>query len=112
MTDNEIIEALERCGYHKECCFCNSVEECGGKNVLVTNALDLITRQQAEIERLKINLNVEFDNFVSEYDDKIKAEAVKDFAERLKEETLTTDKFGEILLVQDIDNLVKEIIGE
>lgn len=41
-----------------------------------------------------------------------KSEAIKEFAERLKEETLTTDKFGEILLVQDIDNLVKEIIGE
>lgn len=43
---------------------------------------------------------------------KAKSEAIKEFAERLKEETLTTDKFGEILLVQDIDNLVKEMVGD
>lgn len=53
MTDNDIIEALGRCKYHRECCFCNSVEECGNKRNLTISALDLISRQQAEIEQYK-----------------------------------------------------------
>lgn len=51
MKDNDIIKALERCGQHRECCYCNSVEECGSKRVLAASALDLIKRQKAEIER-------------------------------------------------------------
>ena len=51
MNDNEIIKALERCGQHRECCYCNSVEECGSKMVLVDNCLDLINRQKAEIAK-------------------------------------------------------------
>ena len=27
-------------------------------------------------------------------------------------DTVTTDKFGDIVLVQDIDNLLKELVGE
>lgn len=64
---------------------------------------------QAEIKALK---KVVLEDYATEYDNKIKSEAIKEFAERLKEETLTTDKFGEILLVQDIDNLAKEMVGE
>ena len=37
---------------------------------------------KAEVERLKTNLNVELDNFASEYDDKIKAEAYKNCVEK------------------------------
>ncbi len=52
MTDNEIIKALERCTQHTECCYCNSLEECGNKRILTTSVFDLINRQKAEIERL------------------------------------------------------------
>ena len=37
---------------------------------------------KAEIERLKTNLNVELENFATEYDNKIKAEAIKEFCEK------------------------------
>ena len=54
MTDNEIIEALKRCPQHTECCYCNSLEECGNKRILTTSVFDLINRQKAEVEQLKI----------------------------------------------------------
>ena len=56
MTDNEIIKALECCSVNAEgncrgCPLLNDYSPCGVK--LTTNALDLINRQKAEIERLK-----------------------------------------------------------
>src|SRR5574344_628622 len=104
MTDKEIIKALEEMvdypHYYEE-------------GQILENALDLITRQQAELENLKVenqslrsatnslkmhyeeaqaenerlrqNLNIELEKSATEYDDKIKAEAYKEFAERVKE---------------------------
>lgn len=82
---------------------------------------------KAEIERLKTNLNVELENFATEYDNKIKAEAIKEFAEKLKNEIINDTayacditqhsgyydyqiKIGDI--PEYIDNLVKEMVGE
>ena len=82
---------------------------------------------KAEIERLKTNLNVELENFATEYDNKIKSEAYKEFAERLKNEIINDTayacditqhsgyydyqiKIGDI--PEYIDNLVKEMVGE
>jgi hypothetical protein len=152
MTDNEIIKALERCRYHRECCFCNSVEECGNKKNLTISALDLINRQKAEKENLEIEIQAmrnaangykaevervqaKYDNMQIGYDLAVaernanmrsfreickqlktaKAEAVKEFAERLKEEidcdVHTSEGF--YFMVQDaIDNLVKETVGD
>ena len=81
-------------------------------------ALALINRQQAEIERLhkahRLNLLTQLD--ISE---KIKAEAIKEFAERLKAHSRkmqSSDFSGEFwdraVLVSDINNLVKEMVGE
>ena len=56
MTDNEIIEALKRCPQHTECCYCNSLEECGSKRILTTSVFDFVNRQKEEIERLNIEL--------------------------------------------------------
>jgi hypothetical protein len=92
MTDNEIIKALERCGQHRECCYCNSVEECGNKIILTASTLDLLERknaeldgkigtimkQQKEIERLKDDKNrleKMMDNLCKELD----AEKIKNF---------------------------------
>lgn len=41
---------------------------------------------QAEIERLKESLNIELENFATEYDNKIKAEAYKECIEKIQEE--------------------------
>lgn len=71
---------------------------------------------QAELERLHIEglqINKTFMDFVN----KQIAEAIKKFAERLKEHT-TTARFGQgiysynIVTEQSIDNLVKEMVGE
>ena len=55
MTDKEIVQALECCILYKQICpeTCPmwNVQECGMN--LRKNALDLIKRQKAEIERLK-----------------------------------------------------------
>ena len=73
--------------------------------------------QKAEVERLKTNLNVELENFATEYDNKIKAEAYKEFAERLKTEyakgmSWLKKKESYYVNVSDIDNLLKELMGE
>ena len=52
MTDNEIIKALECCG--RENCFgCPYRGKCHQGNPMITDALNLITRQKAEIEKLE-----------------------------------------------------------
>lgn len=92
MTDKQIIEALNRCGHHTECCYCNSVEECGSKRNLVKNISDLINRQKAEIERLnekysRMKFNLE--SVLAERADH--TEAVKEFAERLCDGRVAND---------------------
>lgn len=59
MTDNEIIKALDRCGYLKDCADCplsgiEGTDKC--KHLLYINALDLINRLQAENKRLERDL--------------------------------------------------------
>ena len=93
MTDEQIIKALERCSQHYECCYCNSVEECGNKRVLTTSTLELIKRQKAEVERLQKekldSLNSQFAEMYATTlkiaTKKAKAEAVKELVERLVE---------------------------
>lgn len=58
MTDDEIIKALECCGSEKGnmCTLCPIFRKVGdncNENDLFNDALDLINRQKAEIERLK-----------------------------------------------------------
>ena len=132
MTDNEIIKALEclrgnafDCG---ECPYC-SCYPAPCEQQVAKDVLSLINRQKEEIERLKNrDLQVE----VSEkLEREIKAEAVKEFAERLKEQdgynNHVFDDCASILVPKEylkgrdekikevwttIDNLVKEMVGE
>ena len=85
---------------------------------IVRKAEEEITRQQAEIESLK---KVVIDDYATEYDDKIKSEAVKEFAERVKNKIKTEcNPYGKptfdydtsISIMRYIDNLVKEMVGE
>ena len=114
MTDNEIKKALECCmKICKDCdncpCINNdyiNVYDC--KYALLKNALNLINRLKAENERLsKITRPL-----IAE----IKAEAYKEFAERLKEKSFQSfGNYGitrDVVEVCDIDNLVKEMAGE
>lgn len=120
MTDNEIIKALERCPQHTECCYCNSLEECGNKRILTTSVFDLINRQKAENDSLKADLakcSIRLDNLYKTADE-IKSEAIKEFAEKLKEEIRCEDDCGYHCYgcgyeckdyVIAVDNLVKEM---
>lgn len=93
------------------------------KYIQVLNAtLDLINRQKLEIERLKgstiVNNIMESQRIKRE----AKAEAYKEFAERIKlsikanvVETLCNDVRGVYkaeYVLDDIDNLLKELVGE
>ena len=89
MTDNEIIKALERCPQHTECCYCNSLEECGNKRILTTSVFDLINRQKAEIESLKHRkTELQIRNQELQHE---KSEAIKEFAEELEYFVLNED---------------------
>ena len=114
MTDNEIIKALEFCASHEDkmCCKCCSVEEkCELDGCyLDKKALDLITRQKAEVERLQIRNKV-LTEITKNYDWKFanaKSEAIKEFAERLKQMPSVTNCEYEWLHL-DIDSLAKEL---
>jgi hypothetical protein len=113
MTDDEIIKALECCmktEFITDCAKCEMLAfDC--KDTLIENALNLINRQKAEIERL----NIEFQSMRSAANsykihlETAKSEAIKEFAERLKEH-----RYGELnncisFSIGYLDNLVKEI---
>ena len=123
MTDNEIKKALE-CHADPDVKACKICPYEGNKQcpyLLSEDALDLINRQQAEIERLKDeNLQSEYparirvDDFLVcanslgewlEFCDSLKAEAIKEFADRLKEKSRYPSG---TIYVEHIDNLVKK----
>lgn len=119
LTDEEIIKDLTELSRY------TGFQE---KYIQVLNAtLDLIKRQKSEIERLKSandekfcqwdmlaeKTKTHYANLYNEAKDKLKAEAYKEFAERLKSYLLLNKK-GEMSVVcfENIDNLLKEMVGE
>lgn len=132
VTDNEIIKALECCMDEMGCtkgCPCFEPKAKGAhckvskKLELEKLTLDLINRQKAEksnltsnltsakaeIERLKQDLKITTKNYV-EGGKIIKAEAIKEFAERLKSEIEFSDTITKV--ERHIDKLVKEMVGD
>ena len=142
MTDTEIIKALECCQQNTVCVECpmwkkgqNCIEKMCGY------ALDLINRLQAdkealiagqetlqkalaekaaEVERLKndcfciSNERDAIGDCLNEAVEEAKAEVIKEFEEKLKEKAFA-DKYYEhesIVYLADIDNLVKEMVGD
>lgn len=115
MTDNEIKKALE---WHS-----NDETHCSGcpyeehsvthycVDMVIQDALDLINRKDAEIERLRpYGTQVEVSKKI---ESEIKAEAIKEFAERVK--MAFYYEFDEIIpsiMADNIDNLVKEMVGD
>lgn len=108
MTDNEIIQALkccqssvascEECPMYVEGVICHGYE-------LNKKALDLITSQQAEIERLKkYNTEVAYKHY---------NDGIKEFADRVK--MAFYYEFDELIpsiMADTIDSLVKEMVGD
>lgn len=124
MTDNEIIKALECCGksntdeHYCEDCPCRTIKYCA--SCISINALDLINRQKAEIARLKKAIDV-VDIMEEQHKyalNKAKAEAIKEFTERLKDKIRDVAKIefqsGYYYLIGEpfIDNIVEEMAGD
>ena len=130
MTDNEITNALK-----SEIHLTEYVDGFYADNVsleLLKNTINLMNRQKAEIERLKrknkilsINADTAFqdglnearDLYATEVENEIKVGAVREFAERLKENITDchTVSDGEYVgydwtdITHCIDNLIKEM---
>lgn len=100
MTDNDIIKALPNVAYAGHSCSkCKfdsgkGDDRCGLKGCKITrNALDLINRQKAEIERLRAECGNQSTLWSKHYEsifetarETAKAEAIKEFAEDIQEE--------------------------
>lgn len=111
----EVIKALEFCSH----CVCDddktetkcpyyNMPFC--KNYLRKQSLDLINRQQAEIERLKKGWKAD----VIETQN-IKAEAIKEFETKIHEKLHQAEMHGnfEPVVTREIfDSVVKEMVGE
>ena len=141
MTDDEIIKALECCDFTdiKACEECPLYHTFDCSFVIIDKTLDLVNRQNAEIERLKQE-NKEYceDNRIIAYqrnqrdkeiralhnqlnglnfmDKQIKSESVKKFAEKLKDsadktriKNMETEKVVFYMDEFKLDNLVKEM---
>lgn len=123
MTDNEIIKALECCAIKHNCADCPQL---GNKKCIDTamkGVLELTALQKAEIERLENDIEakeIEYGDMVDQcksvekHLEKAKAEAVKEFAESLKEKAYTPKPYGMAKVVDgyEIDILVKEMVGD
>ena len=116
-TDEQIKKALKRCTLKRrwcsECDYFHCVNvDCISQ--LKSDALDLINRQEAEIERLK-----EKNRLACQCTPKAirraKSEAIKEFAERIDKILCLQISPSKRLfwkIKEDIDNLVKEMVGE
>ena len=118
-TDEEVIKALECCSSGKidGCNDCPlfyvlglnvSTEEC--MESAISNAIDLINRQKEELDDLR---EIVFTDR-SEAIKKLKAEAIKEFAERLKERAYTSSDWShgehpQVVECDDIDEIVEEM---
>ena len=124
LTDEQIKKALECCADRetdcRECCFWKESDCVVAKS---KSAIDLINRLQAENERLEnhiADIGKKGDERIAEVSKTIKAEAYKEFADRLKERTSNKfwdgNKMHELKVpfvgVDDLDNLLKELVGE
>lgn len=141
-TNEEIISSLEVIA---TTCNCNECKirnckwgTCNCSQITANAALDLINRQKAEIERLKEcpKCVYEYDGEVTEYCvqgpcpnfktvEQIKAEAYKEFAEKLqafckgiitqewnKKAAPISWSYAYADFIDDIGNLLKEMVGE
>lgn len=124
MTDSEIIKALECCqgrngwGDPKcyECPFDGSNPNIGCRKHLLNKTVDLINRQKAWIEKLDKENEEQHQAILIALRrmGEIRAEAIKEFAERLKESKYLSSEWshGEhpyVVEEDNIDDLVEEM---
>ena len=111
MTDNEIIKAL-KCYSKEDCDNCPASKFGSCINIAMEEAIAIINLQNGEVEYWKKNA---FDGCMerSRIEKTAKAEAIKEFAERLKEKYPWKEDYlySTRRTVENIDNLVKEMVG-
>ena len=129
-SDDEIIKGLECC-IAFDCRNCPLGSKCNSSPPSLLPfkcALDLINRQKSEIERLKEcpKCVYEYDGEITEYCiqgpcsnfktvEQIKAEAYKEFAEKLENEInrrTTLSRQQDKNVIHIMHNLLKEMVGE
>ena len=118
LTEKVIIKALECCTPNDICCcedcvyYPEKYNTAGCISELMANALDLINRQQAEIERLSdlLKRNKRHTDRIrlitAETAKKIKSEAIKEFTAKLNETP------GNAIEKYKINNIAKEVVGD
>ena len=109
ITDEEIKSSLEVIATTRNCNECKIRNckwgTCNCEQITANAALDLIKRQQAEIERLKEQ--------IVEVSKTIKSEAVKEFAEKSKKVWWDNGYESPDVDFDDfVENLVKEMVGD
>ena len=118
-TDEEIVRNYEWCiGCTSDRCReCTMDEQGFCEEELQDLVLDLINRQKETIETLRKCveqhhiIRKDSKSPLSLLTEEIRAEAYKEFAEKLKKEALS-DRGYDILQQGTIDNLLKEMVGE
>ena len=113
MKDEQIIKALECCATDDgddcfQCPYGNIVYKPGNGgcvNRCRKDAIDLINRQTAEIERLKKNIDG-LNIFTANHMKVIRLQAIKEFARELK---CGVPQETGVIRCKDIDTLVKEM---
>lgn len=109
LTPEQVKKALECCANNGDCKECAINPHKGNygycTSIAMKYALDLINRQQAEIERLRENNKAIMQTIAD-----VHTEAIKEFAEELSKRSIGIRSNFDFK--SDIDNLVKEMIGE
>ena len=114
-TNEDIISSLKIIATTRNCNECRIRNckwgTCNCAQITANASLDLIKRQKSEIEWLRGSTIINNIMNSQRIKREAKAEAYKEFAERLKKETLS-DRGYDILQQGTIDNLLKEMVGE
>ena len=130
MTDNDIKKAFEECYVNNNATYCGgcpyNISMCDDR-LLARDIFDYINRLEAENERLKIaekGTTEMLKFFVSDDEtyrfllkdaierEKVKQEAYKEFADRLKYRYSVFHTYSGGFVKMEIDNLLKEMVGE
>lgn len=123
MTDKEIVQALECC-LVDGCDICPCSGEASCVRAMADNALALINEQQVVIGHLTMDNRVLKEKRINLFErleivSKARADAIKEFAEKLKAKCMTAPvsfyenfyKVERVLLEYEIDEILEEMVG-
>lgn len=114
MIDEQIIQALELCFSENfgKCEICPLEKQRDEVFTCIKtkqkNALDLINRQRAEIERLQKE-KAKIHKLIPKMIKEAKSEAINELVKRLKDRVVKKYKYTDVRIFNEIDNLVKEM---